>query len=529
MKIVDDQLPKIAFSIKSKLAFLVISMSVLAFIVYVPVAYKHAQIVLGKQLMERAEFRLSQLQNTELDIANPEQFKIDTAPFVIGKRGYFMAADRAGNILTPHPQGFTQLKQDLHFDEHVQLLLSEKSSRLISHFEDTRYFVTADFGPYLLIAVASEKDFLPELYPILWKSLIMGLVFGTIFATLAYFFIKGITRPIQTVTKAAQHIARTHQAVKIKVATGDEIEILADQVTEMGRQIRTYEENLEQQIAKRTSELTDTNIELKEKTMILERVLEDVKKVDAELARLNRAKSEFISMASHQLRTPLTAIKWHSKIIENAGKRKFTPSQRRAFSQIVNANERMIELINALLNVSRIEMGALGIEPKTVLVNEEIMASLKVCKTVARERKVNLTHEKLPEVVAQLDPHLLGIILNNLLVNAIRYTPAGGKVAVALAKQGNYATISISDTGYGIPKAEQKQIFDKFFRASNAVERESTGTGLGLYLTKTLTEMLGGRIAFTSQEGKGSTFKVALPRSGLKKRVGTKGLIPLST
>jgi len=248
--------------------------------------------------------------------------------------------------------------------------------------------------------------------------------------------------------------------------------------------------------------------------LVLERVLAEVKKVDEELARINRAKTEFLSMASHQLRTPLTTIKWYAAILTGSGGlRRLTPKQRRALYHMRQANERMIELMNILLNLSRLEMGTLKVQRERTDLVRVIKQAIEEVRVLTKKKGVRLSAAAFQKIsTARTDPNLLSIIINNLLTNAINYTPKGGLVAVNLQSAKKSAIIKVTDTGYGIPKNEQHRIFEKFYRASNVREREPAGTGLGLYLTQQLAEMLKVEVGFSSTVGKGSVFWVKIPK-----------------
>lgn len=521
----DERLP---FPLSKKLTIIVVAMSFFAFVVYVPVSYKHTQILLEQQIFERLSFGLDQFAQQGFNLLGTNDFTTTAKPYAVGEHGYIGIVDAQGRILTTHPQNFTKLQDILHQQNLVENVLNHRDSEFSFHYQDNSYIVALPLDNYHLISVAYETDFLQQLTPLITKSLIVLVVFGLVFAVLASYFIKGIANPISRLVKAAREMARHQHSTPVIVRSGDEIEILANEFAEMSKQINEYEHGLEHKIAERTAELKQTNAELEEKSAVLERVLEDVKKVDEELARLNHAKSEFISMASHQLRTPLTAIKWYTKILSNSGIKKLNPVQLRAYHQIVSANERMIELVNSLLNVSRLEMGTLAIEPQKIELGTTIKNALRDIWPLAMERKIKLTAGPFAKITATLDPKFLDIIISNLASNAVRYTPPGGKVNIALSTNGKSAIIKVADTGLGIPKNEQSQIFSKFFRATNILEKEPQGTGLGLYLTKSIVEMLGGKISFSSLKNKGTTFIVTLPRTGLKARPGAKGLIPMS-
>ena len=240
---------------------------------------------------------------------------------------------------------------------------------------------------------------------------------------------------------------------------------------------------------------------------------------------LDRAKSEFVSLASHQLRTPLSAINWYSEMILSGDAGKLTKDQTEYMSEIYEGNKRMVELVDSLLNVSRIEVGRLKNEPQDVSMTDladSLEKELRTSITTKHLKYDKATAKHLPTIYA--DPKLLRMIVQNLLSNAVKYTPPKGSVALTmrLAKPDDlaktklrhnqqYMLISVADTGYGIPKSQQDKIFGKLFRADNVRKMEVEGTGLGLYIIKEVAEKIGGAIWFNSVEGKGATFYVIIP------------------
>lgn len=238
---------------------------------------------------------------------------------------------------------------------------------------------------------------------------------------------------------------------------------------------------------------------------------------------VDKAKTEFVSLASHQLRTPLSTINWYAEMLLSDDAGKLNEEQKDYLQEIYRGNQRMVDLVNALLNVSRLELGTFMVEPEDV----DMVA---LCKDIVKDveprvfaKKQNLTEEYEELKTISTDAKLMRMVIENLLTNAVKYTPEEGSVTIRVKKKNTRRfIIEVQDTGYGIPKDQQAKIFTKLFRADNVRESDTDGTGLGLYLTKSIVDYAKGKISFTSKEGKGTTFTVELPFSGMKSKQGSK-------
>lgn len=241
---------------------------------------------------------------------------------------------------------------------------------------------------------------------------------------------------------------------------------------------------------------------------------------------IDRMKSEFVSVASHQLRTPLSSIKWFLEMILSGRAGKINDKQNEFIKEAYMSNQRMIELVNSLLNVSRIETGRVAVNPApcdlvtlTQSVITEITPEIKIKK---QQFQFITPPKKLPLV--NIDERVIRQVLQNLINNACKYTPNRGKIEVEILEKGEDIIFRVEDTGYGIPGDQQDKIFQKFFRADNVVLKATEGSGLGLYIAKSAVELSGGRIWFESVEDEGTTFYFTIPKKGSKAVKGEKSL-----
>ncbi|MDH3324188.1 MAG: ATP-binding protein, partial [Candidatus Peregrinibacteria bacterium] len=246
----------------------------------------------------------------------------------------------------------------------------------------------------------------------------------------------------------------------------------------------------------------------------IERDISKAKEVD-------RMKTEFVSLASHQLNAPLNSVKWLIEILLGGDAGKLTGQQKELMNQVHEANERMLELVKSLLNVSRMELGNLKVEPE--LLDMRIIAKdvLKEQNKLIMDKKLKVTFDyddTLPKI--KLDPKLIRVIYQNLISNAVKYTPEEGLINCEVKKVGKKFVIKVADTGCGIPENQKDRMFKRLFRASNVAGSDIDGNGLGLYLVKEIVEKSKGKIWFESEENKGATFYVEMPIVGMKKNSG---------
>lgn len=228
---------------------------------------------------------------------------------------------------------------------------------------------------------------------------------------------------------------------------------------------------------------------------------------------VERMKTEFVSLAAHQLRTPLSGTKWALRMMLDGDLGAITPEQKEFVEKTYKSNERMIDLINDLLDVARIEEGRYLFNPILSQLEPLVEFVINSNKEQVKKKNINLELKKPSKLLpkAMLDVEKMRMVIQNFFDNAIKYSPSGGKITISLKAGKKEIEFSIKDTGVGIPEDQRARVFSKFFRASNVVKLETDGSGLGLFIAKNIIEAHGGRIWFESKEGQGSTFYFTVP------------------
>ncbi len=264
------------------------------------------------------------------------------------------------------------------------------------------------------------------------------------------------------------------------------------------------------QNALRFEEIQNFNTTLQEKVFEATRKL---RRANEKLRALDETKDDFISMASHQLRTPLTSIKGYLSMLLDGDAGELSPTQKDMISQAFISSQRMVFLIADMLNVSRLKTGKFVIEAKEVQLSTLIEEEINQLKETAAAKSIEIEYSK-PEdfPVLMLDETKIRQVIMNFSDNAIYYTPEGGKITIQLLNKEHSIELRVKDNGIGVPKSEQHHLFTKFYRATNARKARPDGTGLGLYMAKKVIIGLGGAIIFESSEGKGSTFGFIFPK-----------------
>ncbi|MFZ5364009.1 MAG: ATP-binding protein [Patescibacteria group bacterium] len=242
----------------------------------------------------------------------------------------------------------------------------------------------------------------------------------------------------------------------------------------------------------------------------------------SERKKLDESRTSFISIASHQLRTPLTSMRWFSEMLIAGDAGEINDTQKKFVERIYQGTDRMINLVNLLLQIARVEAGRVKVEPVPINFKNLIRGvSLALRSSISgKSQKLEVKINPDPFPIISMDQEVIWQVFQNLLSNASRYAPEKSTITVSIEKKDEMAEIAVIDKGIGIPKDSQSKIFEKFFRADNALKLVPEGSGLGLSLVRSLVEGWGGKIWFESKEGVGTTFYFTVPFSGMKAKEG---------
>lgn len=233
-----------------------------------------------------------------------------------------------------------------------------------------------------------------------------------------------------------------------------------------------------------------------------------------EVAKSNKMKSEFVSIASHQLKTPISEMKWEIELLLSKFSEGLTEKQKEVVGEIAHSGAKMARLVNDLLDVARIDQGNLALAKDKVNMQKLIEEAIETQKEFALLSNVKIKETfKSKHLDVVVDKRRILVVLDNLISNAIKYIDKKGRVEIVLEDNDDMIQVSVRDNGVGIPKSEQANVAEKFFRSNNSIKNKTDGTGLGLYIAKNIVEQSGGSLWFESIENVGSEFYFTLPTS----------------
>jgi signal transduction histidine kinase len=306
-------------------------------------------------------------------------------------------------------------------------------------------------------------------------------------AALSWLISRGITRPLASLTVAAEAIAQGEYTRRVRETGRDEIGRLAESFNQMASQIDASRRELEEGVT-------------------------DARRARAEAEAANRAKSDFLAVMSHELRTPLNAIGGYAQLLEMGIHGPVTEAQRDALTRINRSQAHLLSLINDVLNFAKIDAGQIEFHVTDVALDELRLELEAIIAPQVRAKNQRLEmHRCGDQLMVRADRDKVRQILLNLVSNAVKFTSEGGRITVDCSGADDMAEIRVRDTGIGIPEDRRRSIFEPFVQGGRALNRTHEGVGLGLAISRDLARAMGGDITVESEVGRGSVFTVRLP------------------
>lgn len=419
----------------------------------------------------------------------------------LGWAGYAYVVARSGEIVA-HPRVRSTLQRKSAGQlEHVKAAFQsspgafEPNATVTKNIDGQIVLSSHALIPTLDWAVFVERP-VEEAYEPIYASLLRTsvlLLIGLGVALLATLVVRRrVVRPLETLRKGVELIRKGDLSARLDIKTGDEIEILADEFNQMAEHLNDAYASLERKVTERTQQLTAAN---------------------DKLAEANKLKSQFLANVNHELRTPLSSIIGYARLLRRETEGQISSIQRENLQDLQRNAERLLGLIDSLLDFAKIEAGKIETLVEPVKIDELIQDAGVTVEPMLNENCVRLIRD-VPANIAPIhtDREKLRQIILNLLSNAVKFTDRGEIKITASQENGNFK-LAIADTGIGIDKVDMNRIFEEFDRGRLASDGTYRGTGLGLAIVKRLVEVLGGRVAVESEVGKGSTFIVTLPQT----------------
>jgi signal transduction histidine kinase len=460
----------------------------------------------------------------------------------VGEGGVAYVVDNSGDLIAFGDLSRVLKRENLGYLEEVSEFVTgnipthESNAKIAKGIEDTYVVTTRAHLGNPNWAVVVELPVL-EAYKAIIIQLrlsLLAMLLSFVLAIVAGIFLsKRITKPIITLRDAAVKIGRGSLDTEIKINKNNEIGDLASAFNDMTRdlkksrsQILQHEKELESKIQQRTKDLQNKVDELNStKTAILNMMEDtddvnrnliatqtDLKKIVKQLKEVDAKKDEFISIAAHELKTPLTSIRGFADLLQNPEISKDPEKRRKYFEIIKNDTTRLGKLITDILDLSRVDLGTLKLNKTDVKIDELVKSLREQMDVIIKEKGITPVYEvekNLPSI--KTDVNRLIQVLSNLIVNAVKYTEKGGRITIRIFRRANNFIFSVQDTGIGISKEDLPKIFERFYQADSSYTRQVGGTGLGLAIAKEIINTMGGSISVTSTKGKGAMFIFNIP------------------
>ena len=321
----------------------------------------------------------------------------------------------------------------------------------------------------------------------------VGLITAVLIMGGSYIIVRYvIVKPVKHLKEVSDAISSGELNVRSEIQTGDEFEDLSHAFNRMLRNLVSMQDRLRKVNAD------------------LDRKVDELAQANLALYESNRLKSDFLATMSHELRTPLNSVLGFGEVLQSSNG--LSDKQQRWVRNILSSGKRLLELINEILDLAKIEAGKMHVRLDDFSIYEVCEGLLGMFRPLAEKKNLDLRSQLEPGIpVLRQDMGKLQQILSNLLTNAIKFTPEGGRVVLRAEADPLHVILTVTDTGVGIALEEQDLVFEKFRQSGNPLTREHAGTGLGLSIVRELSKLLGGEVTLQSELGRGSTFTVRLP------------------
>lgn len=409
------------------------------------------------------------------------------------------------------------IAQEIEASQGAARVFGQRANRAGEAIVAMLSIASNDLRDNLLERVVTESQNQEQLYKQGAFVLMSGILLLLTILSLVVHYL--VVRPLQRLTNAARQIVDGHKDMVFPLQNrGDEIGLLARTFSHMVGALVRDSETLEVQVLARTRQLDNKNAQLEKYIDEIDKTTKSLMHREVELTQANqrlkeasRAKSEFVSVAAHQLRTPLTAIRWIYEMLSHA--KDIPSSHQEVIGNGVKATDNLITTVNDILNVARIDEGRTTFTMKEHNFLDLLSGILTEIEFDAKHKGISFRHhiQKDASFVFTFDWEKMDMVVRNLLSNAMKYTETGGIVQLHLTRKDHQMVLVVIDNGIGIPLKQQPRIFTKFFRADNALLYQTNGSGLGLYVTRDIVEKHRGTIELESAEKEGTVFTVRIP------------------
>lgn len=350
------------------------------------------------------------------------------------------------------------------------------------------------------------------------------IIFDILVITLTFlcvlFIRKSILRPLTKINDGVETIKKGDFEKKIEIKSNDEMEALANSFNDMTTQINKskktledYNKTLEEKVTERTKEIEEKNIELEKSKSQALKMLDDLEVAMIKQKELEKLKTEFLSVTSHELRTPITPMKAQIQMVMGEFFGPLTKEQKESLSIVLENTDRLNGLIGDILDISKLQSGTMKFIFQKADLNTVVKNAVEIMRSRAKEKglETELVNTLVPEIV--IDKDRITQIVINLISNAIKFTNPGGKITIEVNTDEEFDIIKVKDNGIGISKEDQKKLFVPFSQVDSSMSRNYEGTGLGLAISKGIVERHGGKIWIESEPGKGSAIIFTLSKN----------------